>query len=87
MKPGDAHLYDVGAVHSPKRDGLTKLVRIEERQSRPHQAFEHQAGGGGEGRGGVALGARHRGGVNSALSGAIFDLLRRSSKVARFDSG
>ena len=29
MKPGDSHLYDVGAVHSPKRDGLTKLVRIE----------------------------------------------------------
>ena len=29
MKPGDAHLYDIGAVHSPKRDGLTKLVRIE----------------------------------------------------------
>src|SRR4029078_10571272 len=29
MKPGDAHLYDVGVVHSPKRDGLTKLVRIE----------------------------------------------------------
>jgi hypothetical protein len=23
------HLYDVGVVHSPKRDGLTKLVRIE----------------------------------------------------------
>jgi hypothetical protein len=29
MKPGDAHLYDVGAVHSPKGDTLTKLVRIE----------------------------------------------------------
>jgi hypothetical protein len=29
MKPGDAHLYDVGIVHSPKRDSLTKLVRIE----------------------------------------------------------
>ena len=29
MKPGDSHLYDVGAVHSPKRDSLTKLVRIE----------------------------------------------------------
>jgi len=29
MKPGDAHFYDVGVVHSPKRDGLTKLVRIE----------------------------------------------------------
>jgi hypothetical protein len=29
MKPGDAHLYDVGAVHSPKRDVPVKLVRIE----------------------------------------------------------
>jgi hypothetical protein len=29
MKPGDAHLYDVGAVHSPKRDAPVKLVRIE----------------------------------------------------------
>ena len=29
MKPGDSHLYEVGAVHSPKRDTLTKLVRIE----------------------------------------------------------
>ena len=29
MKPGDAHFYDVGVVHSPKRDGLTKLARIE----------------------------------------------------------
>jgi hypothetical protein len=31
MKPGDSHLYDVGVVHSPKRDGLTRLVRIEGR--------------------------------------------------------
>ena len=29
LRPGDAHFYDVGIVHSPKRDGLTKLVRIE----------------------------------------------------------
>jgi hypothetical protein len=29
MKPGDAHFYDVGVVHSPERHGLTKLVRIE----------------------------------------------------------
>lgn len=29
MKPGDAHYYDVGAVHSPKRDAAVKLVRIE----------------------------------------------------------
>jgi hypothetical protein len=29
MKPGDAHLYDVGAVHSPDRKGPVKLIRIE----------------------------------------------------------
>jgi hypothetical protein len=29
MKPGDAHFYDVGVVHSPKRDGITRLIRIE----------------------------------------------------------
>jgi hypothetical protein len=29
MKPGDAHLYDVGAVHSPKREAPVKLIRIE----------------------------------------------------------
>jgi len=31
LRPGDSHFYDVGVVHSPKRDGLTKLVRIEGR--------------------------------------------------------
>ncbi len=29
LRPGDAHFYDVGVVHSPRRDTLTKLVRIE----------------------------------------------------------
>jgi mannose-6-phosphate isomerase-like protein (cupin superfamily) len=29
MRPGDAHLYDVGDVHSPRRAGPVKLVRIE----------------------------------------------------------
>jgi hypothetical protein len=29
MKPGDAHLYNVGDVHSPKRDAPVKLIRIE----------------------------------------------------------
>ena len=29
MNPGDAHLYDVGDVHSPKRDAPVKLIRIE----------------------------------------------------------
>jgi hypothetical protein len=26
---GDAHFYDVGAVHSPKREGPTRLIRVE----------------------------------------------------------
>jgi hypothetical protein len=29
MHPGDAHLYDVGDVHSPKREAPVKLIRIE----------------------------------------------------------
>lgn len=29
LEPGDAHFYTVGAVHSPKRDGPTRLVRVE----------------------------------------------------------
>lgn len=31
MSPGNAHLYDVGDVHSPKRDAPVKLIRIEGR--------------------------------------------------------
>jgi hypothetical protein len=29
MKPGDAHLYDVGDVHSPRREAPVRLIRIE----------------------------------------------------------
>jgi len=29
LKPGDAHFYGVGAVHSPKRESSTRLIRIE----------------------------------------------------------
>jgi hypothetical protein len=29
MKPGDAHLYDIGDVHSPARAAPVKLIRIE----------------------------------------------------------
>jgi len=29
LQPGMAKFYDVGAVHSPKRDGATKLIRVE----------------------------------------------------------
>ena len=29
LKPGDAHLYEPGVLHSPRRDGSTRLLRIE----------------------------------------------------------
>ena len=29
MKPGDAYLYDVGVLHSPRRENSTRLLRIE----------------------------------------------------------
>ena len=29
LAPGDVRLYDIGAVHSPKREQPTKLIRIE----------------------------------------------------------
>ena len=29
MKPGDAYLYDPGVLHSPRREGSTRLLRIE----------------------------------------------------------
>ena len=29
MRPGDAHLYDVGDVHAPRRMSATRLIRIE----------------------------------------------------------
>jgi hypothetical protein len=31
MNPGDVRLYDVGVVHSPKREAPVKLIRIEGR--------------------------------------------------------
>ncbi len=29
LVPGDAHFYEIGAVHSPKREQPTKLLRVE----------------------------------------------------------
>ena len=29
LKPGQAHFYDIGVLHSPERRGPTKLLRIE----------------------------------------------------------
>ena len=33
LRPGDAHIYDVGDVHAPMRDGPTRLIRIEGRNT------------------------------------------------------
>jgi hypothetical protein len=45
LKPGDAHLYEPGVLHSPRRDGATRLLRIEgvnmDRVTRlPYEAVE-----------------------------------------------
>jgi hypothetical protein len=29
LKPGDAYLYETGALHSPRRESSTRLLRIE----------------------------------------------------------
>ncbi len=29
LRPGDVYLYEPGALHSPRRDGATRLLRIE----------------------------------------------------------
>lgn len=29
MRPGDAYLYDISVLHSPRREGATRLLRIE----------------------------------------------------------
>ncbi len=31
LNPGDAHVYNEGVLHSPRRDGPTRLIRIEGR--------------------------------------------------------
>jgi hypothetical protein len=33
LKPGAAHLYNEGDLHSPRRDGPTRLIRIEGRNT------------------------------------------------------
>lgn len=43
LKPGDAHLYEVGDVHAPLRDGPTKLLRIEGKDTDKVQRTPFQA--------------------------------------------
>lgn len=49
LRPGDAHLYEPGVLHSPRRDGATRLLRIEgmnmDRVKRlPYEAVEDHPG-------------------------------------------
>ena len=34
LKPGAAHMYEPGAIHAPMRDGPTRLIRIEGKDTR-----------------------------------------------------
>ncbi|HEY4045212.1 MAG TPA: hypothetical protein VGM32_25665 [Rhodopila sp.] len=43
MKPGDAHLYDVGVLHSPQRKGDTRLLRIEGLNMEKVKRFPYEA--------------------------------------------
>jgi hypothetical protein len=42
LKPGMAKLYNEGDIHSPRRDGPTRLIRIEGRnmEGQPRGTFE-----------------------------------------------
>ena len=43
MKPGDAYLYDVGVLHSPRREGSTRLLRIEGMNMDKVKRFPYEA--------------------------------------------
>ena len=43
MLPGDAYLYDVGVLHSPRREGATRLLRIEGMNMEKVKRFPYEA--------------------------------------------
>jgi hypothetical protein len=43
LKPGMAHLYNEGDLHSPRRDGATKLLRIEGKNLEKLRRFGYRA--------------------------------------------
>jgi hypothetical protein len=43
MKPGDAYLYDPGVLHSPRREGSTRLLRIEGVNMEKVKRFPYEA--------------------------------------------
>ena len=42
LKPGMAYLYNEGALHSPRRDGPTRLIRIEGKNMEKVQRFPYE---------------------------------------------
>ncbi|NIO07436.1 MAG: hypothetical protein GTO40_05320 [Deltaproteobacteria bacterium] len=43
LKPGMAHIYNEGDVHSPKRVSSTGLIRIEGKNTQKMKRFAYQA--------------------------------------------
>ena len=43
LQPGDAHVYNEGDLHSPRRDGPTRLVRLEGRNMDKVRRFAYRA--------------------------------------------
>jgi hypothetical protein len=43
MQPGDAYLYDINVLHSPRRDGATRLLRIEGLNMEKVKRFQYEA--------------------------------------------
>ena len=43
LSPGDAHLYNEGDLHSPRREGATRLIRIEGRNVDKIRRFPYEA--------------------------------------------
>jgi len=43
LSPGDAHLYNEGDLHSPRRDGPTRLIRIEGRNVEKIRRLAYEA--------------------------------------------
>ncbi|HUN44378.1 MAG TPA: hypothetical protein VMU81_29145 [Acetobacteraceae bacterium] len=43
MRPGDAYLYDIGVLHSPRREDSTRLLRIEGMNMDKVKRFPYEA--------------------------------------------
>jgi hypothetical protein len=42
LTPGTAYLYNEGDLHSPRRDGTTRLIRIEGKNTEKVQRFPYE---------------------------------------------